>query len=57
MSPRQLLDLATELRARAASADPCEKEDLLFLASEYDAMANRLSSSDQEATGSIIIPK
>ncbi len=57
MSPLQLVELATELRARAAVAELCEREDLLFLAVEYEAMALRLEQSDHPGTPPIIIPK
>ncbi|MCD2314794.1 hypothetical protein LQ954_01375 [Sphingomonas sp. IC-11] len=56
MSAHQLLDLAMKLRARAASAGPSEREDLLFLANEYEAMAARSFKTDQAEPVSVILP-
>lgn len=56
MTCRGLLQLAAELRKRAAAATFQEKADLLFLADEYEATA-RLGASDKDVPFSVRLPK
>ncbi len=50
------LQLAAELRKRAAAARLQEKADLLFLAEEYEAAA-RCGAPDKDVPFSVRIPK
>ncbi len=51
-----LLQLAAELRERAAAAAEPERADLLFLAEEYEASA-RAGCADKVGAFSVKIPK
>lgn len=57
MTPTMLQMIAMELRLRAGGAAGKEREDLLFLAAEYDALA-KLSISGEPADGfTVMLPK
>lgn len=56
MTPPTLLQLATELRRRAAAAELQQKADLLFLAEEYEATA-RGHTQDKDLRFSVKLPK
>jgi len=56
MDAADLSQLAAELRRRAATADPTEKADLLFLADEYEAAA-REGALDKPRPFSVKLPK
>ena len=56
MTPPGLLQLAAELRKRAAAARLQAKADLLFLAEEYEAAA-RCGAPDKDVPFSVRIPK
>lgn len=56
MTPLGLLQLAAELRKRAAAARLQERADLLFLAEEYEATARR-GQPDKDASFSVRLPK
>lgn len=56
MTPPGPLQLAIELRKRAAAARLQERADLLFLAEEYEATARR-GASDKDVPFSVRLPK
>lgn len=56
MTPHMLLQLAAELRERAAVADLPERADLLYLAEEYEASA-RSGHADKTRGFSVKLPK
>lgn len=49
--------IAEELRQRAQTAIGKEKEDLLFLAAEYDALAENEPDGDPEGDFVVMLPK
>lgn len=56
MTPHMLLQLAAELRARAAVAENPERADLLYLAEEYEASA-RSGPAEKTRGFSVKLPK
>jgi len=50
-------ELAIQLRARATSATGEEREELLYLAAEYDALAELSFSLDPAAPFAVMLPK
>lgn len=56
MTSLALLQLAAELRRRAAAASHSEKADLLFLAEEYETTAGS-GRVDKEGGFSVKLPK
>ena len=56
MNPVMLLQIALELRERAAAAEAHQRADLLFLAEEYEATA-RQRDLDNAARFSVKLPK
>lgn len=52
----KLLQIAAELRARAAAASPAEQADLLYLAEEYEASA-RETGTDKVRPFTVYMPK
>ena len=52
-----LRQLAAELRVRAATAAGQEQEDLLFLAAEYEAIAEQDPAADHDESFAVILPK
>lgn len=56
MTPSAMLQLAAELRERAAVATDPERTDLLYLAEEYEASA-RAGEADKVRGFSVKIPK
>jgi hypothetical protein len=57
MSTHELLQRAAQLRSLAISAEPAVREDLLFLASEFDAVASRASDPSEVRPRSVTFPK
>lgn len=49
--------IAEELRQRAQTAIGKEKDDLLFLAAEYDALAENEPGGDPEGDFVVMLPK
>jgi len=56
MTPSSLLQVAAELRERAAAAGEAERAELLFLAQEYETSA-RDGFADKAHPFSVILPK
>lgn len=56
MAPSAMLQLAAELRERAAVVTDPERADLLFLAEEYEASA-RTGGTDKVRGFSVTLPK
>ncbi len=52
----KLLEIAAELRARAAAAPAAERADLLYLAEEYEASA-RNAAMDKVRPFNVYMPK
>jgi hypothetical protein len=52
----KLLQIAAELRARAAVASAAERADLLYLAEEYEASA-RNAATDKVGSFTVYMPK
>jgi hypothetical protein len=57
MTANMLHEIAIELRLRAGGAAGKEREDLLFLAAEYDALAELSRSPDPERRFTVMLPK
>lgn len=49
--------LAAELRLRARDADPRERDELLFLAAEYERIAALPGSGDRRKWRGLFLPK
>lgn len=56
MDKAMLLTIAAEFRARAAKAGRTERDDLLFLAAEYEKMAVLGDTPDEPDGFSVVIP-
>lgn len=49
--------LAAELRARAFDAKPKERDDLLFLAAEYEQLTDAQEQGAQQQTLNVLLPR
>jgi len=57
MHQQDPLALAAELRARALSAAAGDRADLLFLATEYEQLAETLDAVEQRGGVKVFLPK